>query len=99
MDPSAANGLALGPRCVNVERAGSPFAQTRVPAARRVRRGVEVQRLLWTGPCPIRDFLSLLGPVVNEGRVPTSGPAPVETTPEEERLVEFVSFVLDDSPP
>jgi predicted metalloprotease len=44
-----------------------------------------------------QDFLSLLGPADD---VTTSGPvatAPPASSPEEERLVQFVSFVLDDS--
>jgi predicted metalloprotease len=42
-----------------------------------------------------QDFLSVLSPPVEEGVGPAGGP--VATSPEEERLVEFVSFVLDDS--
>ncbi len=43
-----------------------------------------------------RDFFALMG-----GGQPTAGPAtqqgPVSTTPEEEKQIEFVSFVLDDT--
>jgi predicted metalloprotease len=43
-----------------------------------------------------QNFLSLLdGGGPDTGAAPSAGP--VETTPEEERLVEFVSFVLDDA--
>ena len=43
-----------------------------------------------------QDFLSLLSPGADPGSgIPTSGP--VATTPEEEKQVEFVSFVLDDA--
>lgn len=40
-----------------------------------------------------RDFLSLAGDATGAGS--PAGDAPIETSPEEERLVEFVSFVLD----
>jgi len=48
------------------------------------------------------NFLSLLGPGADQVMVPgsgpgTGGPGRLETTPEEERLVDFVSFVLDDA--
>ncbi len=41
------------------------------------------------------DFFSLVG--AGPGEVPPPGTAPVDASPEEERLVEFVSFVLDDA--
>jgi hypothetical protein len=41
-----------------------------------------------------QDFLSLVAPVGTPGAGPSG---PVEASPEEEQLVEFVSFVLDDS--
>ena len=48
-----------------------------------------------------QDFFSLVGGGVDPGGAPAGGPpgqeAPVSTSPEEERLVDFVSFVLDDS--
>lgn len=48
------------------------------------------------------NFLSLVGPGREQVMVPgggpgTSAPGRLETTPEEERLVDFVSFVLDDA--
>jgi predicted metalloprotease len=43
-----------------------------------------------------QDFISVLAPP-GEDAPPGTSVGPVETTPEEERLVEFVSFVLDDS--
>ncbi|MGH9323549.1 MAG: KPN_02809 family neutral zinc metallopeptidase [Vicinamibacteria bacterium] len=48
-----------------------------------------------------QDFLSLLGPalVTEEAPAPSSGSDELVTTPEEERLVDFMSFVLDDIQP
>jgi predicted metalloprotease len=43
-----------------------------------------------------QDFLSLLGPVVEEATAPPAGVDRTASSPEEERLVQFVSFVLDD---
>jgi hypothetical protein len=43
-----------------------------------------------------RDFFSLLGTGAGEAPQASQAP-PAETTPEEERLVDFVSFVLDDA--
>jgi uncharacterized protein len=43
-----------------------------------------------------RDFLSLAGGGVDSATETAAGP-PAETTPEEEKLVSFVSFVLDDA--
>lgn len=46
-----------------------------------------------------QDFLSLLGPALQQVNVPSSGGsnAPVSSSPEEEQRVQFVSFVLDDA--
>lgn len=41
------------------------------------------------------DFFSLVG--AGPGEAPPPGTAPMDASPEEERLVEFVSFVLDDA--
>ena len=46
-----------------------------------------------------QDFLSLLGPALMTEETSAPGPSPAEdfvTTPEEEQLVDFMSFVLDD---
>jgi predicted metalloprotease len=44
-----------------------------------------------------QDFLSLLGPaLVNDVGAPSSSGGDFATTPEEEELVDFMSFVLDD---
>ncbi len=45
-----------------------------------------------------QDFFSLLGGGVDTGAAPAAGgsTAPVQSSPEEEQLVSFVSFVLDD---
>ena len=46
-----------------------------------------------------QDFFSMLGGAVDTGPVPTTDSgavAPVASSPEEEQLVEFVSYVLDD---
>ena len=43
-----------------------------------------------------RNFLSLVDPgAVSGGSAPTEAGAPIETTPEEERLVDFVDAVMD----
>jgi uncharacterized protein len=44
-----------------------------------------------------RDFFSLVGAGGGETAPETAAGPPAETTPEEERLVSFVSFVLDDA--
>ena len=44
-----------------------------------------------------RDFFSLVGAGGGEAGPETAAGPPAETTPEEERLVSFVSFVLDDA--
>lgn len=44
-----------------------------------------------------RDFFSLVGAGGVEAAPEAAGGPPAETTPEEERLVSFVSFVLDDA--
>ena len=48
-----------------------------------------------------QDFFSLVGGGVDPGGAPAGVPpgqeAPIATSPEEERLVDFVSFVLDDA--
>ncbi len=44
-----------------------------------------------------QDFFSLVGGGGGAVAPPTGQAPPVETSPEEERLVEFVSFVLDDA--
>lgn len=45
-----------------------------------------------------QDFLSLMGPSTEQVYVPSSGrSAPAPSSPEEEMLVQFVSFVLDDA--
>jgi hypothetical protein len=44
-----------------------------------------------------RDFFSLVGAGGVDPAAETASGPPAETTPEEERLVEFVSFVLDDA--
>jgi predicted metalloprotease len=44
-----------------------------------------------------RDFVSLVGGGGVEPATETGASPPAETTPEEERLVSFVSFVLDDA--
>jgi predicted metalloprotease len=44
-----------------------------------------------------QDFLSLMGPAGDQVAVPGNAGPPAATSPEEERLVEFVSFVLDDA--
>jgi predicted metalloprotease len=41
-----------------------------------------------------RNFLSLIG---DQGSAPTTNEGPVQSSPEEDRLVQFVSFVLDDA--
>src|SRR5262245_23724520 len=43
-----------------------------------------------------RNFLSLLADVSEQG-APTTSEGPVQSTPEEDRQVQFVSFVLDDA--
>jgi len=43
-----------------------------------------------------RNFLSLLADVTEQG-APTTSEGPVQATPEEDRQVQFVSFVLDDA--
>jgi len=43
-----------------------------------------------------RNFLSLLADVSEQG-APTKSEGPVQSTPEEDRQVQFVSFVLDDA--
>jgi hypothetical protein len=44
-----------------------------------------------------RDFVSLVGGGGVESATETAAGPPAETTPEEEKLVSFVSFVLDDA--
>ena len=44
-----------------------------------------------------QDFFSLIGAGAGTGDAPTSDAPPVSASPEEERLVDFVSFVLDDA--
>ncbi len=41
-----------------------------------------------------RNFLSL---IADQGGTPTTSEGPVQSSPEEDRLVQFVSFVLDDA--
>jgi uncharacterized protein len=43
-----------------------------------------------------KNFLAFLGPMTDAG-APTESGAPVASSPEEDRLVQFVSFVLDDA--
>jgi len=43
-----------------------------------------------------RNFLSLLADVAEQG-APTTSEGPVQSTPDEDRQVQFVSFVLDDA--
>lgn len=43
------------------------------------------------------NFLSLLGPALQQTSAPAPADGPVTSTPEEEELVQFVSFVLDDA--
>ena len=43
------------------------------------------------------NFLSLLGPAMQQTSAPAPADGPVTSTPEEEELVQFVSFVLDDA--
>ena len=43
------------------------------------------------------NFLSLLGPAIQQTSAPAPADGPVTSTPEEEELVQFVSFVLDDA--
>src|SRR5882724_10821471 len=44
-----------------------------------------------------KNFLALLGPLSEQTQAPSSEERPVDSSPEENRLVEFVSFVLDDA--
>jgi uncharacterized protein len=44
-----------------------------------------------------QNFFALLGPVLDNATPQTEEQRPVESTPEEDRRVQFVSFVLDDA--
>jgi hypothetical protein len=72
------------------------------------RRGMSMGRMLPIGGGALlvlvvlslltgQNFLALLGPLSEQAQAPSSEERPVESSPEEDRRVQFVSFVLDDA--
>jgi len=84
-----------GERSANLEdQRGAPGSR-RYPAGARLGLGGVVILLvvsLLTG----QDFLALLDQGLSESPSPGGTPTPRHTSPDEEKLVDFVSFVLDD---